>query len=51
METNKKELPAHMQQLIAKIEAEQKRFGITPLADMLKNKDAYDDFHPIHAMI
>jgi hypothetical protein len=51
METNKKQLPAHLQMIVDKIDADHKRFGLTPMHELLAKKDQYDDFHPIHAMI
>jgi len=51
METNKKELPAHLQAIADKIDADHKRFGLTPMNEILARKSEFDDFHPIHAII
>ena len=51
MKQEQTKLPAHLQALVAKIDADHKRFNLTPMHELLAKKDQYDDFHPIHAII
>ncbi len=44
-------LPAHLQAIADKIDADHKRFGLTPMNEILARKGEFDDFHPIHAII
>lgn len=44
-------LPAHLQALVTKIDADHKRFNLTPMNEILARKEKFDDFHPIHAII
>lgn len=42
-------LPAHLQALVEKIEAQNKQFGFTDFSKIDRSK--LNDFHPLHAMI
>ena len=42
-------LPAHLEALAKKIEANNKKFGFTDFTKIDRSK--FDDFHPIHAMV
>lgn len=42
-------LPAHLEALVKKIEATDKKCGFTDFTKIDRSK--FDDFHPIHAMV